>query len=122
MHKKLLLTAMIAVTLGAVAAEPAVAREVIVQVAPPAPRIEVVPAPRRGYVWTPGYWNWRGGRHVWSTGKWARERAGYRYSEPRWLERDGRWYQQPGRWSRNDRDGDGVPNRLDRSPDNPRRK
>lgn len=33
-------------------------------VAPPQPRYEVVPAPRRGYVWAPGYWNARGNRHV----------------------------------------------------------
>ena len=27
-----------------------------VDVAPPAPRVEVVPAPRAGYVYEPGYW------------------------------------------------------------------
>ena len=78
-------------------------------------------APRRGYVWVPGYWNWRGQRHVWTKGTWMRARNGYVYRAPTWQERDGRWFQERGRWPRNDRDGDGVPNRQDRRPDDPRR-
>ena len=31
-----------------------------ITVAPPAPRVEVVPPPRVGFVWAPGYWEWRG--------------------------------------------------------------
>src|SRR4051812_6136903 len=104
MVKKLLFAAMLATTLGAVATPSMAAREIVVQVAPPAPRDEVVPAPRRGYVWTPGYWDWRGGRHHWVAGSWARERRGYRYHSPNWVERDGRWALDRGRW---DRDGDG---------------
>jgi hypothetical protein len=42
-----------------------------------------------------------------------------------WVERDGRWAYQAGRWERGnrnrDRDGDGVPNRMDRAPNNPNR-
>jgi hypothetical protein len=34
------------------------------------------------------------------------------------MERDGRWVLERRRW---DRDGDGVPNRLDARPDNPNR-
>src|SRR6185436_16489451 len=34
-------------------------------VPPPAVRYEAVPAPRRGYIWAPGYWGWNGYRHVW---------------------------------------------------------
>ena len=41
------------------------AAEIYVNIAPPAPRYEVVPAPRVGYVWVPGFWDWRGNRHVW---------------------------------------------------------
>ena len=29
---------------------------IFVDVAPPAPRYEVVPVPRHGYAWQPGYW------------------------------------------------------------------
>ncbi len=84
-------------------------------------RIEAVPAPRVGYVWAPGYWNWRGNHHVWAKGTWVRERPGYAYHSPKWVQRDGRWSQERASWSRGDRDGDGVPNRVDRQPDNPRR-
>lgn len=31
---------------------------------PPAPRYEVVPPPRHGYAWAPGYWAWNGHRHI----------------------------------------------------------
>ena len=109
--------------------------DVYFDVAPPAPRVEVMPAPRAGYVWVPGYWDARGHRHVWQRGHWERERRGYSYYTPRWVERDNRWYLERGRWARGgrdrdgdgipnradrDRDGDGVPNRADRAPNNPR--
>ncbi len=48
-----------------------------IDVAPPAPQVEVVPEPRVGYVWAPGYWEWRGGHHVWVGGHWIGERRGY---------------------------------------------
>ena len=35
-----------------------------VQVGPPAPQMEVVPAIAPGYVWVPGYWAWHGDHHV----------------------------------------------------------
>jgi hypothetical protein len=90
-------------------------------VAPPAPRVEVTPAPRAGYVWVPGYWDASGHRHVWRRGHWERQRHGYRYVEPRWMQNGDRWILERGRWARGDRDGDGVPNRLDRRPNNPNR-
>ena len=120
--QRVLLAAMVAAgTLGAVAV-PAIAEartEVYVTVPPPPVRVERVPAPRRGYVWVPGYWDWRGHRHVWVRGVWQRERPGHVYRPHRWEERDGRWYYERGRW---DRDGDGVPDSRDRHPDNPNRR
>lgn len=99
--------------------------------APPPPRHEAAPRPRRGMAWVPGHWEWRGHRHVWMAGYWVKARPGYHYREPRWAEHDGRWAMQRGGWDRDrdgvanrydrDRDGDGVPNRHDRQPDNPRR-
>ena len=86
--------------------------------APPAPRYERVPAPRRGMVWSEGHWEWRGHRHVWIPGTWVRVRQGYQYHQPGWAERNGQWYFNNGGW---DRDGDGVPNRHDRRPNNPYR-
>lgn len=68
---------------------------------PPPPRYEVVPPPRYGYAWAPGYWRWNGYRHVWVRGTWMRARPGYRYVPPRW-ERGprGDWQMRPYRWDR----------------------
>jgi hypothetical protein len=33
-----------------------------IDVAPPPARVEVVPDARPGFVWAPGYWEWRGHR------------------------------------------------------------
>ena len=122
MLRKILVATAMASTLGSIAVPAAAA--VYVQVAPPAPRVEVMPAPRRGYAWAPGYWDWRGHRHVWVAGHWVRERPGYAYMEPRWVERDGRWMMERRGWERRamrDNDGDGVPNRFDSRPNNPHR-
>ena len=82
---------------------------------PPPDRYEVVPAPRRGYVWAPGHWQWNASRnrHTWKVGSWERARPGYSYQRPQWVERDGRWNYQVRRW---DNDGDGIPNNRDATP------
>jgi len=68
---------------------------------PPAPRYygAIGTAPGPGYVWTNGYWAWRGnrydwmdgrwvrpprGRHAWVDGDWRREGSGWRYREGHW--------------------------------------
>jgi WXXGXW repeat (2 copies) len=93
-----------------------------IQIGPPAPRVEVIPGPRPGYLWTPGYWDWRSNRHYWVGGTWARERRGYVYAQPNWVNESGRWRLNRGGWNRGDRDHDGVPNNRDRHPDNPNRR
>jgi hypothetical protein len=120
--KKLLIAAMLAGSLGSVAAV-ADAAVVVVREAPPPPRNEVVPTARHGYVWAPGHWEYRHNRYVWVRGNWMRERHGYHYNSPNWVERDGRWVMERGGWARGhrDNDGDGVPNRLDARPNNPNR-
>ena len=115
--KPSLYAAALAALMGA-AALPAHA-DVFVRVAPPPLRAEVVPAARPGYAWAPGYWNWNGRRHVWVRGAWVRARPGYVYHQPAWEQHDGRWTMRRGGW---DRDGDGVPNRADRYPNNPYRR
>ncbi len=92
-----------------------------VQTAPPALRVEAVPAARRGYVWAPGYWNWNGRRYVWQRGVWMKERRGYSYNQPAWVEHEGRWELRRGAWARGDADRDGVPNGADRRPNDPGR-
>ena len=71
-------------------------------IAPPAARVEVVPAPRSGYVWAPGYWRWDEPRrtHTWYDGRYIEERPGYRWNPDRWVYRDNRYYFEVGRWDR----------------------
>lgn len=69
-----------------------------VRLEPPPPRREPIPAPRPGFVWVPGYWDWRNARHSWVVGHWVPERRGYHWRPHRWISRDGRWYLQPGGW------------------------
>lgn len=97
---------------------------IIIKQAPPPLRREAVPAARRGHDWVPGYWNWNGRRHEWVAGHWEKVRPGYTYQRAEWRrDRDG-WHLERGGWrhaSKRDRDGDGVPNRYDERPNNPRR-
>jgi len=71
-----------------------------VDVAPPPPRVVEFPAPRVGFVWAPGYWNWNGHEHVWAEGRWMPERAGYRWSADHWEQHNGRWRFAKGHWER----------------------
>ena len=75
-----------------------------VEVAPPPPQVEVVPAPRPGYVWAPGYWEWRDGHHVWVNGYWIAARPGYAWVPDRWVEyrehRGSHWHREAGHWER----------------------
>jgi hypothetical protein len=120
--KKLIIAALLAGSFGAIQGV-AQAQTVIVREAPPAPRDEVVPAPRHGHVWAPGHYEYRHHHYVWVRGMWVRERHGYTYRAPAWEQRDGQWVMRRGGWDRGmrDRDGDGVPNRFDQHPNNPNR-
>ena len=116
---------------------------IVIGNAPPPLRYEAVPAPRRGYEWAPGYWNWNGRHHVWSQGHWEQARPGYVYQRPEWRQGGNEWRLNRGGWAPvesrggghgdrdhdgipnrhdRDRDGDGVPNRYDHRPDNPYRR
>ena len=121
MFKKILLATLIGASFAS-APVASFARTVVITEAPPPPRAEMVPAARRGFVWAPGHWEWRRGHHVWARGHWIRERRGYRWHGENWSQRDGHWVMEPGRWQRGDRDGDGVPNRFDRAPNDPTRR
>lgn len=145
MKRTLTFATLVALGAAAYIPLPSMARtdvNIVVRPAPPPLRYEAAPAPRRGYVWAAGHWEWSGHRHEWVRGYWIAERPGYVYSAPTWSRRDGGWYMEPARWSpyvrdrmdwrareyqraewqrRHDRDGDGVPNRYDRAPNNPYR-
>ena len=119
-NRKLILGSLVATIIGS-ASLPSLARtevDFVVNVAPPALRYESVPPPRVGWVWVPGYWDRRYNRHHWVRGRYMRHRPGYYYEPARWAYRGDRYYYSRPGW-RHDRDGDGIPNRYDRAPDNP---
>jgi hypothetical protein len=137
MRNKTLLGAAFAAALLGFGAAAQAQYSAIVSVAPPAPRHEIMPGPREGWVWAPGHYEWRHGEYAWVDGHWMRERVGYEYREPRWVQRgNGQWVMVGGNWERHweehhardrdhargrDWDGDGVPDHLDRFPRNPNR-
>jgi hypothetical protein len=71
-----------------------------VDIAPPALRVEPVPVARPGFVWAPGYWEYRDHAHVWVGGRWIGERAGFRWAPDRWEQRGPHWHHVVGHWER----------------------
>lgn len=84
------------------AAHTQVAVGVRIGVPPPPVRVERVPAPRRGYIWAPGYWRWNAPahRHVWVGGYWVHVRPGYHYRPARWVRHGRDWRFHAGYWAR----------------------
>lgn len=77
-----------------------VAVDIGISVAPPTPQYEVIPPPRAGFVWAPGYWRWEGQRHVWVGGSWMPVRPGYVYHQTRWERHHDGWHLHEGYWGR----------------------
>ena len=103
MHaRKLLLCLLIATgTLSmAVGSQAAVDVSVGVTIGPPAPIVEVAPAPRPGYIWAPGYYGWNGYQYIWVRGHSMMERPGHYWVAERWVQRGPRWHFEEGRWER----------------------
>jgi hypothetical protein len=74
---------------------------IITTVAPPPPRVIVVPEPRPGYAWQPGYWSRAGDEWVWVDGRWIELPPNYSWSPTHWEQApDGTWQLVPGRWVR----------------------
>jgi hypothetical protein len=71
-----------------------------INVAPPPPQQEVVPAVAPGYVWAPGYWGWSGDRHVWIRGRPIAQREGYLWQPDRWEQREHNYYRVAGHWEK----------------------
>jgi hypothetical protein len=62
-------------------------------IGPPAPRYGVIGvAPGPGYIWTDGFYAYRGGNYAWTPGRWARPPR----SRSQWV--PGRWEQQGRRY------------------------
>ena len=89
-----------ALSAGLVSTSASARAYVDIEIAPPPVREEVVPAPRLGYVWAQGYWNWDGRRHVWVAGHWVHARHGYHWLAAHWEQRGPRWHYEPGIWIR----------------------
>src|SRR3954470_21069049 len=71
-----------------------------VRVGPPAPRYGVRGfAPGPGYVWTDGYWDWRGNNWHWMDGRWMRPPHRRAVWVPgAWVESNHRWRFRRGYW------------------------
>jgi hypothetical protein len=67
-------------------------------VAPPAAREERAPAPRDGYVWAPGYWDWNGHAYSWIPGRFVFERRGAHWAPDRWDQVGAHWQHVSGQW------------------------
>ena len=53
---------------------------------------------RPGQLFVRGHYDWREGEWVWVAGHYERERAGYRYAEPRYEQRNGVYISVGGSW------------------------
>ena len=81
-----------------VEAEPS---EVVVNTAPPAEQVEVVPAaPVGDYVYIKGHWHWNGGTWVWNRGHYEVRRSGWRWVPAHYAQRGPNWIYVSGHWGR----------------------
>jgi hypothetical protein len=87
-----------AVVLGATS--DAAAQEVVVGVAPPVPRVEIIPrAPSPHHFWVGGYWGYRPSYgYVWNRGYWESPRVGWGWAPAHWSAYGGRWHFAGGHW------------------------
>ncbi len=96
-------TALSAVLAASVASAPRVASadEMVVKIAPPAPRVEVIePRPGPYHVWQNGVWSWHpDGRYVWHPGHWVMPPPGKTiWVKDEWVTYAGSWHLVPGHW------------------------
>lgn len=72
--------------------------DVEVTVAPPSPKTEVIPAPRTGYIWAPGYWERENNDYIWVKGHWIETHPGH-WAPDHWEQIDStHWRFHPGHW------------------------
>jgi len=74
----------------------------VVRYGPPPPRYGVVGvAPGPGFVWTDGYWDWRGSNWFWVSGRWVRPpHARAVWVRPEWRHEGNGWRFHRGYWRR----------------------
>lgn len=98
--RKLLIATLAAATLASAVPASAAHVDLFIDVAPPPAPVEVVPAPRAGFVWVPGVYEWRHHHHVWVGGHWVHARPGFVYQPAAWAQVNGRWAWHAGAWVR----------------------
>lgn len=67
---------------------------------PPDAREEAVPKPRKGYVWSRGYWMWNGLAYRWVPGEWLKDKPGHKWEHARWQTDGSQWEFVIGHWTR----------------------
>jgi len=66
---------------------------------PPLPEEDQPPLPQDDYLWTPGYWHWRGQRYFWIPGAWVRPpQAGVLWTPGYWSSAGTFFVFHPGHW------------------------
>ena len=95
-----LLAALFAVGILVAPVTAVTAADIEVTIAPPADRVEVVPAPREGYVYERGYWRWDNDakRYDWTDGRYIKNREGHKYVEREWRQDGDKWRFRAGHW------------------------
>jgi hypothetical protein len=77
---------------------PAMATEIITDMAPPPPRAENTGHPRDGYVWAAGHWDWNGRSYQWVPGSWIIEHGRAHWIADEWQPMGTQWRYVPGHW------------------------
>src|SRR5262252_4208082 len=75
------------------------ATQLLVDSAPPPPRIENV-AYRQGYVWASGHWEWNGHSWGWIDGSYLLEQRNAHWIPDGWEQHGTQWQYVPGHWQR----------------------
>jgi hypothetical protein len=67
---------------------------------PPLLNYEQAPCPEEGYLWTPGYWSWRGAGYYWVPGAWVQPpQVGVLWTPGYWAFRGGIYVFHAGYWA-----------------------
>jgi hypothetical protein len=77
------------------------AAQIYVNIAPPAPQIEVMPPPPPGppMEWRPGFWRWNGAQYVWVRGRYVHPpRMGAHWVPGHWAQGPQGWVWVRGHW------------------------
>jgi hypothetical protein len=73
--------------------------EARIAIAPPPPRVEVIPAaPASHWYWVGGHWKWEGGGYQWVGGHWVEPRPGEVFVQAFWTREGGGWEFHPAQW------------------------